>query len=196
LRRELEAGPGTARALGSTAWWQAAYAELPAYRTDATGNNLQPLTLQWRGDLPRIEAALRQAGWESPLPLTWESALRWLVVDAPIAELPPLPQVHAGAHQALMLRRGLDHDEQWLIRLWPSGAYAGGAPVWVGTLTRQTSRGALRLVRYPQTESEFDSPLDLLRGGVPGFESRLAKHRGRDANDAAWHGGVLLLRAG
>ncbi len=196
LRRELEAGATTARALGSSAWWQASYTELPAYRIDATGNSKQPLTLQWRGDLPRIEAALRQAGWESPLPLTWESALRWLAVDAPISELPPLPQVHAGAHQALMLRRGLDHDEQWLIRLWPSGAYAGGAPVWVGTLARQTSRGALRLVRYPQTESEFDSPLATLQGGVPGFESRLVKHRGRDNGDAAWNGGVLLLRPG
>jgi hypothetical protein len=120
--------------------------------------------------------------------------LRWLAVHAAIAELPVLPQVHAGAHQALMLRRELGPDEQWLIRLWPSGAIAGRAPVWIGTLTRQSRRGALRLVRYPQTESEYDTPLAALDGALPGFEARRAKHPGRDAQDPAWSGSVWLLR--
>jgi membrane protein DedA with SNARE-associated domain len=194
LRREFEAATDTRRALGASAWWQQDYAELPAYRIDATGNNKQPLTLQWRGELPRIEAGLREAGWEAPLPVTWDSALRWLAVHAPIAELPVLPQVHAGAHQALVLRKTLGHDEQWLIRLWPAGAYAGGAPLWLGTITRQTSRGALRLVRYPQSEPEYDAALAVLGAGVPGFEGRLARHHGRDPDDPFWQGGVWLLR--
>lgn len=194
LRREFEASTDSTRVLGAAAWWQQDFSGLPAYRIDATGNNKQPLTVQWRGELPRIEAALRRAGWEAPLPVTWDNALRWLVVKAPIAELPVLPQVHAGAHQALVLRKAINHDEQWLIRLWPAGAYAGGTPVWVGALTRQTSRGALRLVRYPQSEPEYDAPLAVLEGGVPGFQGRLARHGGRDPDDPAWSGGVWLLR--
>jgi undecaprenyl-diphosphatase len=196
MRRDLEAGADTSRALGAAAWWQRDYAGLPAYRIDATGDNKQPLSVQWRGELSRIEAALRAAGWEAPLPLSWESALRWLAVDAPIAGLPVLPQVHAGAHQALVLRKTLGHDEQWLIRLWFSGAYAGGTPVWTGTLTRQTSRGALRLVRFPQAEASYDAPLAALEGGVPGFQGRLASHRGRDPGDGDWSGRVWLLRGG
>jgi membrane protein DedA with SNARE-associated domain len=195
LRREFEGAGTPARALTTATWWQKGYAELPAYRVDSAGHNKQPLTLQWRGELPRIDAALREAGWESPLPLSWHNVLRWLAVDAPIAELPVLPQVHGGAHQALLLRRALGPDEQWLIRLWPSGFYAGGAPVWVGSLTRQTRRGALRLVRYPLTEPEYDPPLKALEGGVPGFQARFAHHGGRDADDAFWSGGVWLLRA-
>ena len=195
LRRELEAGADRMHALGASAWWQQEYAALPAYRVDAVGNSRQPLNVQWRGDLARIDAALRTAGWEAPPPLSWESALHWLAVHASIDELPVLPQVHAGAHQALVLRKKISRDEQWLIRLWPSHTYAGGAPVWVGTLTRQTSRGALRLVRYPQTEPGFDAPLAALAGGVPGFQSRRVRHGGRDKDDTAWSGGLWLLRA-
>lgn len=193
MRRELEAQV-SARVLPAAAWWRQAYAELPAYRVDATGHNKQPLAVQWRGELPRIEAALRAAGWEQPIPLTWGSALRWLVVDAPITGLPVLPQVHAGSHQVLMLRRARGFDEQWLIRLWPSGTFAGGAPVWVGTLTAQTSRGALRLVRYPQTEPDYDAPLAALDDALPGFEARRAQHAGREAGDPGWGGGLWLLR--
>ena len=196
MRRELEAQADSARVLPAAAWWRQAYAELPAYRIDATGHNKQPLAVQWRGELPRIEAALRAAGWEEPIPLTWDNALRWLAVDAPITELPVLPQVHAGSHQVLMLRRARGFDQQWLIRLWPSGAFAGGAPVWVGTLTAQGSRGALRLVRYPQTEADYDAPLAALEGALPGFESRRAAHPGREAGDPGWNGELWLLRPG
>jgi len=195
LRSEFESQTEGIHTQSAGQWWQQGFAELPAYRVDATGHNKQPLSVQWRGELPQIEAALHQAGWESPLPLSWDNALRWLVVDAPIAELPVLPQVHAGTHQALMLRRSLGHGEQWLIRLWPSGAMAGRTRVWVGTLTRQTSRGALRLVRYPLTEMEYDTPLAALDGALPGFEARRAVHPGRDGDDQAWSGSLWLLRA-
>ncbi|MGH8441689.1 MAG: VTT domain-containing protein [Nevskiaceae bacterium] len=194
LRRDYEAQVDSSRALPAAAWWRERYAELPAYRVDATGHAKQPLSVQWRGDLARIQAALRADGWDAPLPLTWENALRWLAVEAPITELPVLPQVHAGAHQALVLRKSRGHGEQWLIRLWPSGVYAGGAQVWIGTLTVQTSRGALRLVRYPQTEPEYDSPIEALDGDLPGFEARRAHHPARESGDAAWNGKLWLLR--
>jgi undecaprenyl-diphosphatase len=195
MRSDFEAQAAAEHTLSATAWWRDGYARLPAYRVDAAGHNKQPLTVQWRGDLAQIDSALRSAGWTPPLPVTWDNALRWLAVNAPITELPVLPQVHAGAHQALMLRRGLGPGEQWLIRLWPSGWAVGRTPVWVGTLTRQTSRGALRLVRYPLTEMEFDTPLAALDGVLPGFEARRAPHPGREADDSAWSGSLWLLRA-
>lgn len=195
LRRDFEAQDASHRTLPAAAWWREAYAELPAYRVDTGGHNTQPLTVQWRGELAQIDAALRASGWESPRPLSWDNALRWFAVTAPIAELPVLPQVHNGAHQALMLRRGLGPEEQWLIRLWPSGVYAGSVPVWLGTLTRQSRRGALRLVRYPQTELEYDGPLAALDVPLPGIEARRASHPAREPADAEWAGELWLLRA-
>lgn len=194
LRRDFEASTATIRAISTSTWWNRGHAELPAYRIDAAGHHKQPLSLQWRGELPRIDAALREAGWESPLPLSWENALQWLAVDAPIGKLPVLPQVHGGAHQVLVLRRTLGPDEQLLIRLWPSSVYASGLPVWVGSLTRQTHRGALRLVHYPLTQSEYDSPLAALEDAVPGFQGRRVSHPQRDPDDAAWSGSVWLFR--
>jgi membrane protein DedA with SNARE-associated domain len=194
MRKEFESRASQATPVSASAWWRRDYATLPAYRVDTSGLNKQPLTVQWRGELAAIDKALRDDGWEAPRPVTWDNALRWLAVHAPITELPVLPQVHAGAHQALTLRRLLAADEQWLIRLWPSGAIAGRAPVWIGTLTRQTSRGALRLVRYPQTEGEYNTPLAALDHTPPGFEARRAQHPGREPADPAWNGELWLLR--
>ena len=194
LRSEFESQTAPVSTVSAAAWWRDGYAGLPPYRVDGAGHNKQPLSVQWRGDLGEIESALRSAGWEPPLPVTWDNALRWLAVNAPITELPVLPQVHAGAHQALMLRRRLGPGEQWLIRLWPSGLVVGRTPVWVGTLTLQTSRGALRLVRYPLTEMEYDTPLTALDGMLPGFEAQRVRHPGRDADDSAWSGSLWLLR--
>ena len=194
LRRDFEANTATIGTMSLSAWWNGGYAELPAYRIDAAGHPKQPLSLQWRGELPRIDAALRETGWESPLPLSWQNALQWLAVGAPIDKLPVLPQVHGGAHQVLVLRRTLGDDEQLLIRLWPSGVYAGGLPVWVGSLTRQAHRGALRLVHYPVTQSEYDTPLSALADAVPGFQGRQVRHPQRDPGDAAWSGSVWLFR--
>ena len=194
LRGQLEAGPGEARHLSAQRWWNGDYAELPAYRIDAAGLDTQPLAVQWRGDLPRIEGALRRAGWESPPPLSWGGTLRWLAVSAPLAELPVLPQVHAGQHQALMLRLPRSADEQWLIRLWPSGWTAGGTPLFVGTLTGQTGRRALRLVRYPRTERDYDAPLAAFATPPPGFEARRVTHPRREEGGAGWHGELWLLR--
>jgi membrane protein DedA with SNARE-associated domain len=196
MRSEFESREAQTVTVSAGKWWREGYTALPAYRVDTSGENKQPLTVQWRGELPAIDAALRNAGWQAPRPVTWDNALRWLAVNAPISELPVLPQVHAGAHQALMLRRVLGSGDQWLIRLWPSGAIAGKSPVWIGTLTRQTSRGALRLVRYPQTEGEYDTPLAALDGTLPGFESRRARHPGREADDRDWSGELWLLRPG
>lgn len=194
MRTDFEAQFEPARALSASQWWDKGWADLPAYRIDAAGRQKQPLVVQWRGDLAKIDTALRSAGWEAPLPLSFGNALRWLAVDAPISELPVLPQVHAGAHQVLMLRRSLGPDEQWLIRLWPAGTSAGGVPLWLGTLTRQTSRRALRLVRYPQTMQEYDTPMTALEGPLPGFEARRVRHPGREPDDIGWSGGLWLLR--
>lgn len=195
LRRQFEFLPGEAERLSVRAWWSGGHhGDLPAYRIDAAGLEKQPLTVQWRGELDRIEAALRADGWETPPPLSWSNSLRWLAVSAPLAELPVLPQVHAGRHPALMLRRPQGPDAQWVIRLWPSGWTVGSTPLWVGTLTEQTGRSALRLVRYPRTLRNYDAPLRALAPPPPGFDARRVAHPRREAPAGGWSGGVVLLR--
>jgi membrane protein DedA with SNARE-associated domain len=194
LRQQLEVAPDNDRRLTAQAWWNGGHSELPAYRIDAAGLEKQPLTVQWRGELPRIAQALRKEGWQSPPPLSWSNSLRWLAVSSPLADLPVLPQVHAGRHQALMLRLPRTDDEQWLIRLWPSGWTPSGTTVWIGTLTRQTGKRALRLVRYPRTERDYDAPLAAFERAPPGFEARRVLHAKRDPETPGWSGELWLLR--
>lgn len=197
LRRELVPPDPPERPLSASAWWNGAYAELPAYRIDAAGLDRQPLTLQWRGHADSIKSALHAQGWESPPALSGRSALRWLAVSAPLAELPVLPQVHADRHEVLTLRK-LDPDQQrqWLLRLWPSGRRIGSLPLWIGTLTEQTGGRALRLVRYPRTGRDYDAALAALDTAPAGFELRAVHHPKRDPALPGWSGRLWLLRPG
>ena len=92
------------------------------------------------------------------MPLNATDTLRWLTETASIADLPVLPQVHAGAHARVTFRRPIDDERQQLIRLWDSGtrveAQEERVPVWLGIVTEQRARSYYRLFRYPVTEAE------------------------------------------
>lgn len=144
--------PLTVHRVGAAEWMATAWQELPRHRIDIAGRNQQALTLQWAADLTHIKAALAATGWEPPPPLSGSSALRWLGRSLPIAELPILPQVHAGHHPVLSLRRIVDEEQAELIRLWPSTlALDDGRPIWLGTITRIQARTMYRVLRYPAT---------------------------------------------
>ncbi|MEW6168944.1 MAG: VTT domain-containing protein [Pseudomonadota bacterium] len=139
-----------ARVIDAQQWRATGWAQLPRQRIDIAGRDQQPLSLQWADELPAIEAALARAGWTRPPKLSGSNLLRWLTHDTPVAELPVLPQVHAGQHPALTLHRVLDGERADLLRLWPSRLrLADGRPVWLGSLTRVQARSLYRLLRYP-----------------------------------------------
>jgi undecaprenyl-diphosphatase len=173
-------------------WWNGGYRALPPYRIDMAGVPKQPLNVQWLGALEEIEAALLQAGWLKTEPLEWDTTLRWLA-RLPIAELPVLPQVHNGRNQALMLRKPLDEEQQWALRLWPSEWLVDGAPLWIGSLTGQYSRDLLRSLRVPTMQKNFAEAMGALDPPPPGFTARAARHTELESS-AQWNGAVWLLR--
>lgn len=173
-------------------WWNGGYRALPPYRIDMAGVPKQPLNVQWRGPLSEIEATLLQAGWLETEPLEWGTALRWLA-RLPIAQLPVLPQVHNGSDQALMLRKPIDEQQQWVLRLWPSEWQVDDEPLWVGSLTGQYSRDVLRNLRVPATQRNFNQAMRALEPPPPGFLARAARQTGQEYN-AYWNGSVWLLR--
>lgn len=180
-----------------SAWWLQGYSLLPAYRTDISGRLEQPLNLQWAGSLAQIESTLRDAGWTSPVPMTWANSLRWLTATTPISTLPILPQVHAGKHQSLILSHEIDAEQQWVIRLWATHWNLNGLPLWIGTVSRQRTQGLIRLLRYPSTLPEYDQPPELLDiSRISGFDGRLVPHpRAHESGQIqGWSGSVWLLR--
>ncbi|WP_028081716.1 VTT domain-containing protein [Solimonas soli] len=144
----------------------------PTQRQDAAGRLRQPFTVQWAGALSDIDARLRAAGWQEPAPLAATQMLHWLTNSTAVGELPVLPQVHAGEHPALMLRRPIDETHQYFIRLWPSHyRLDDGRPIWVGNVSLQEARSFHRLLRYP-VATDFDPPLADLVAALPDTEHR------------------------
>ena len=163
-------------------WWARGWRELPQLRRDTAGRHRQPLSVQWRGELASVRAALERAGWREPLPFGAANALRWLASELPLAELPVLPRVHDGRHEQLvMVLADEESARQWALRLWRAPLAMAGAPVWLGSLTPQRLHAPMGWLRYPRT-GPFDP------AGVERLKGHLVGWRSEERN------GVLLIR--
>lgn len=172
-------------ALSEAQWWDGEWRSLPHTRIDMRGRELRPFDLQWAAPLETVEAELASAGWQVLPPLKVTDTLRWLTQTSRVAELPVLPQVHAGLHARLSMRRAIDEERQWLIRLWDSGQRVqtehGIVPLWLGSLTEQRARTYYRLFRYPVAE-----PGAPLMAPLPAPTAATAIRRVRSGTHALW----------
>ena len=161
--------------LGSAAWQAGAWQRLPSHRRDLEGEFEQPLTLQWAGDLSAIRAALLARGWREPVALTPVNAVRWLQPDPPLEDLPVLPQVHDGRHEALLLIRPLPGtDREAALRLWPTAVRVDGAgrPLWVGNVSTLQAYRPLPWLTVPVTGEDFTTPLSRLARELADWQRR------------------------
>ena len=151
------------------AWlWQSGKAGLPADRHDVRGHLTHPLDLQFAGDLKRLAQRLQGQGWRPAEQLNWGNLLRLLSPSLSLQELPVLPQVHDGRHEALLLEKPLRDGGRLVLRIW-STAYRledSHLPVWIGNVSRQRKVVALDILSYPVTDTEFASPLSILRKDI------------------------------
>jgi undecaprenyl-diphosphatase len=180
-------------------WQTEGFTRLPAYREDLRGRRGDPLNLQWAGSLADIQSQLMARGWQAARSFS-PASLRWLTAQPDIAQLPVLPQVHDGQHQVLTLRHPIDHDHQWVLRLWPSAwqlATGTGAstPLWVGNISRQHVQSLFNLARAPLTENDFNGPRAVLESQLTGHAGLLVREAAGHAPDPKirWNGLVLLL---
>lgn len=188
-RASVEARPSSIApfeaALSEAQWWAGDWQSLPATRIDMRGRELRPFDLQWAAPLDQVEAELAAAGWQVLPPLKVADTLRWLTQTSKVAELPVLPQVHAGLHARLTMRRAIDDERQYLIRLWDSGQRVqnedGVVPLWLGSLTEQRARTYYRLFRYPVAE-----PAAPLLAPLPAPTARTELRRVERGGHALW----------
>lgn len=164
-------------------WWEAAWQQLPAHRQGREGEAKQPLNLQWAGELSQLRQTLQHAGWHPPLELTPRTALRWLLPDPTLDDLPTLPQWHANQPAALALVYDGDaahHGTRLILRVWPSGVVASGGPIWLGSVTWQRLE-RLPLLRFPRDAGGEDQALARLRPALTHLHGRLVRRQGRGA---------------
>lgn len=154
-------------------WWQDGWQQLPMQRVDLAGRARQPFNLQWAGDPEAIRASLERSGWSVPPGLIGSHVLRWLSLATPMAELPLLPQAHAGRHQTLLMRRDGDASRQITLRLWASGVGTEtGHPIWLGMIDLQQRRRLLFLLHVPLTLPDTPDLAGLLLP-LSGMDKRL-----------------------
>ncbi|HKJ09450.1 MAG TPA: VTT domain-containing protein [Gammaproteobacteria bacterium] len=186
--------------LAPSAWWNSGWRDLPAYRMDLEGEREHPLTVQWAGNLPTLKATLTRHGWRTPAAATVADSLRWLSPATPFRELPVLPQVHAGRHEALLLTHATDNPDRLLVlRLWPTAVVLGSRqqPVWIGNVSELIRERLLGFVTLPHTARDYDAPLRVLAGDLAGLDvKRVRRSAPRRKGEEAprWDGRVLLIR--
>ncbi len=185
----------TVQTLPLAAWWREGWRELPAYRIDLGGDFEQPLNVQWAGQIEAIQVRLRDRGWRAPPPLTFASALYWLLPDTPLHELPVLPQLHEGHHESLLLVQPLTETRQLVLRLWPADVELapGKIPLWIGTVALLEAR-RIGFFTLPATSVEFDEPMRRLERDLDMLPQRLQQRPLAVPDHLRWQGQVLLLK--
>lgn len=180
-------------------WWTQAWQSLAVLRVDPQGQALQPLNVQWAGQLEDIRAMLYEDGWTPAQTFTLSHALRVLTPEPDVQDLPILPLSHNGHKDALtMIKPGSAAAPPRLLRLWPAEAQlVDGTPVWVGTVTN-LKVVKLPLVTYLRSTEDLSSVLD----AMPESRGTLDTHRVRRTPvpagdmhyDKNWNGEIVLLR--
>jgi undecaprenyl-diphosphatase len=173
--------------VSSDDWWQDAWRTLPATRDDLRRAAGHPLTLQYAGELGALESALTTAGWQRVATASARDALKFLSTSVPLRDLPVLPQVHDGRHEALVMVRPDGDGRRWVLRLWPAwrSLDPGAVPLWIGNVGRQERRELVGMLAYPVTTDAFGE-------GLAAFVADLAWTTMRTPDSAR---SLLLIRS-
>jgi membrane protein DedA with SNARE-associated domain len=184
-----------------SSWQTTGWRDLPAWRIDMEGEQEQPLTIQWRGAPPALAHFLTNKGWQQPLSLSLKRFLGMFSTDTPIEQLPVLPRLHDGRTERLRLVH-IDQGRRLVLRLWSSDVKIeeNDAPLFVGTIEEQQTRGLVRLITLARDTGDYEQPLGQLEQTLG--EAFTVKRVRRTNNEirsdnehlwSRWQGGVLLV---
>lgn len=150
--------------LPEQAWWEGAWQQLPARRSDVYDGSRYPLNLQFAGDPDNLARLLARKGWKEAQPVTGISWLRLLATSSPMDQLPVLPHSHDGRLASRVMVRNLGEERRVVIYLWQSGYYLqrDGTPIWLGEVTLQHRKPWLALFVLPVSSPDKQQALELL----------------------------------
>lgn len=146
------------------AWMSELWRQLPTWREDLRQQHDHPFNFQYAGDPAALTEVLAPAGWRHAPMLDWGNSLKLLSPELLLQELPVLPQVHNGHHNAFAWVKPLSDGGRLVLRLWPSGYRLGDTdqPLWIGTVSEQTKLTPLGLLTIPATSNSFHGAFETL----------------------------------
>ncbi len=174
-------------------WREGLWRDLEPYRWDLKGARKQPLNLQWQGELEHIRASLTEQGWQDPPELNWANALRWFSARPRLAQLPLLPNVHQGRHEALRLVKPEGENRQWLLRLWPTAVRVDGRPLWQGYVVEQGLERQFEYFWLPRLSDDFQTSLTMMTADLGAWQYQWVWRNDVVGNAVRWQGEVLLV---
>lgn len=171
------------------AWRNTGWQQLPTYRIDTRGLEMQPLNLQWAGAPDTLRQHLSELGWQTPLPLSIKHAMLWLKPGAKLADLPRLPLSHTGHSPALTM---ILPEHALILRLWPTDRELDDKKqLWTGYVAREKLT-QLPMINYPVVSTDFNTPIQQFKPFIAMLHWQI-KQRPADERSGNWHREVLLM---
>ncbi|MCA8089304.1 LssY C-terminal domain-containing protein [Burkholderia anthina] len=144
-------------------WMRGGWQRVPMRRTEIGGDREEYLPLQWCATSDTLDRHLSLAGWQRATPWSPETALRWLLPQAPAGTLPVLPRyTHGESTRRVFVRVDpAQPDSRLVLRLWRYPYVLqdalGTRPLWYGALYRETLHRPARLMTIVRTTTIDDA---------------------------------------
>lgn len=153
--------------LSASAWWEGAWRQFPTSREDVRGQHNHPLHLQYAGTLKFLQHKLETKGWRQAPMLDWNNSLMLLSPSLSLNELPVLPQVHDGQHEAMTMIRPYLDNSRLVLRLWSANTILSDqSKLWLGNVSLQKQTILLNLLTFPETQPDFEIPFRQLKEDI------------------------------
>ena len=171
--------PVIERSVALQDWWTQGWQSLPARRNEFDDEQRWPLDVQVAGPLAPLKASLAADGWREQPQAGWEEALNLLDSDLPDDQQPVLPAtLDTRAESLLMVRKGDQPGEVFVLRLWPADTrlLPGDVPLWIGSAQVLQQQRAFNLVRLWRPLREARTALDAVTQATAGLDHAIAPH--------------------
>jgi membrane protein DedA with SNARE-associated domain len=171
--------PVIERSVALQDWWTQGWQSLPARRNEFDDEQRWPLDVQVAGPLAPLKTSLAADGWREQPQAGWEEALNLLDSDLPDDEQPVLPAtLDTRAESLLMVRKGDQAGEVFVLRLWPADTrlLPGDVPLWIGSAQVLQQQRAFNLVRLWRPLREARTALDAVTRATAGLDHAIAPH--------------------
>lgn len=167
--------PVAVQPLDAQAWWDDAWAALPAQRNERDPRRRWALDVQVAGTLDPLRRRLEAQGWREQPQATWVDAVALLDDDAPNrpAVLPATLDAHA---EHLLMLRPAGEGRLHALRLWPTPVRPGGQPLWIGTAQTLELTKPFGLISLWRPVPDEGAAHALVRDASRAFAAREAIH--------------------
>ena len=158
-----------------------------------------PLTVQWQGDIEKIEALLHGNGWLTAPKFNIKNSLKYFLPEPEFGLLPVWSNTLFNDKEALlMLAPGMSNNKFYVLRLWAANPRVDKDKIqlWVGAVHSIDILSVSKLLHLPIVRSDYSESLALLHSkihaAIPPLLIRQELYADMGMMDS-WKGEVLLL---